>query len=158
MRARFKCVKKGCVRSFPSLNSGKFSSKNYVHPSTFTLSTNERLTCNVILSCFTALPQGNYHRLRQRHQWAHQQWASLPGYWFGCSPLTPGFHLCLLSGKKGPPFFFEVIAYLKIFVIFCLLSITLLWSSRLLQIKMRPDFNIGQKSNQNLRGYIWYIW
>ena len=157
MSAKFKCVKKGCARSFPSLNSGKFSFKNYVHPNKFTLCTNERLMCNVILSCLAALPQWKYHRLRQRHQWAHQQWASPPGYWFGCSPLTPGFHLCLLSGKKGPPFSFEVIAYLKIFVIFCLLSITLLWSSRLLQIKMRPDFNIRQKFMLNLRGYIWYI-
>ena len=84
---------------------------------------------------------------------AHQQWALPPGYWLGCSPLTPSFHLCLPSEKKVSPFFLEVIASLKIFAIFMLLSITLLWSSRPLKIKMRPDFNIRQKFKQNLGGY-----
>ena len=123
LSAKFKCVKKGCAKSFPSLNSGKFSFKNYVHPNKFTLCTNERLMCNVILSCLAALPQWKYHRLRQRHQWAHHQWASPPGYWFGCSPLTPGFHLCLPSAKKGPPVFlrsnriFENICYFYVYLV-----------------------------------------
>ena len=34
-----------------------------------------------------------------------------------------------------------------------LLSITLLWSRRLLKIKTRPDFNIRQKFKQNQGGY-----
>ena len=122
--------------------------KNYVHPNTFALCTNGRLTCNVILSCLAALPQWNYHQLWQRHQWAHMQWALPPGYWFGCFSLTPSFHLCLPSEKKVSPFFVEVIASLKIFVFYMLLSV-----SRLLKIKMRPDFNIRQKFKQNLRGY-----
>ena len=121
--------KKGVSGAF-SLNSGKFSFKNYVHPNTLTLCTNERLTCNVILSWLAALLQWNYHQPWKRHQWVHQQWPSPPGYWFGCSPLTPSFHLCLPSEKKVSPFFLEVIASLKIFAIFMLLSV-----SRLLKIK-----------------------
>ena len=84
---------------------------------------------------------------------AHQQWALPPGYWLGCSPLTPSFHLCLPSEKKVSPFFLEVIASLKIFAICMLLSITLLWSRRLLKIKTRPDFNIREKFKQNQGGY-----
>ena len=116
--------------------------KNCVHPNTFALCANGRLTCNVILSCLAALPQWNYHQLWQRHQWAHLQWALPPGYWFGCSPLTPSFHLCLPSEKKVSPFFLEVIASLKIFAIFMLLSV-----SRLLKIK---KWGLTLTSDKNL--------